>query len=218
VRWKHHRALNPIRFFVTERGLAVVKGKKAMQIYKSTCFFRETTGKIALRLAWLILVPTLMVAQTIIPADPKVPAPKGLRFEGTWSCESTSSAGKLIVRPAQQPGHGSTGLGKNWTEIIEREASDSGHYFVAYDRDKQQFMIIDPDDPAYAAYSTTGWHDSTLTLTPIPGRTQTPPWHRLVYEVQGPTQFTISWQLWKDKGWNVQPVFTCKKQIKTLSK
>jgi hypothetical protein len=210
--------LNRIRFFVTERRLALVKEKKAMQIYKSLCFFCETAGKIALRLAWLIVMPTLLLAQTIIPADPKVPAPKGLRFEGTWSCGGTSSAAKLTVRPAQQPGHSSTGLGKNWTEIIQRDGSASGHYFVAYDRDKQEFMMIDPEDPAYAAYATDGWHDDRLTLTPIVGGAQSSPWYRLIYEVQGPAQFTISWELWNDKDWNVQSVFTCKKQVKAYSK
>jgi len=39
-----------------------------------------------------------------------------------------------------------------------------GHCFVAYDRDKRQFVFIDADDPACAAHSTDGWHDHLLTL------------------------------------------------------
>jgi hypothetical protein len=35
----------------------------------------------------------------------------------------------------------------------------AGSYFVAYDRDKQQFDTIDADDPANDAYSTDGCRD-----------------------------------------------------------
>ena len=45
-----------------------------------------------------------------------------------------------------------------------------GHCFVAYDRDKRQFVFIDADDPACAAYSTDGWHDHLLFRPGIVGQ------------------------------------------------
>ena len=117
-----------------------------------------------------------------------------------------------MISQAHHRDHGSTGLGETWTEIIEKDGQTLGHYFVAYDRDKRQFVMIDANDPAYAAYSTEGWHDRRLTLTPVVDQTLSSPWYRLVYAVQSAVQFTITWELQRESGWIVKSVSTCNRQ------
>ena len=85
------------------------------------------------------------------------------------------------------------------------------HYFVAYDKDKQQFVMIDADDPSYAAYATDGWHDRKLTLTSIDSRGQLLPRHRYVYEINDDLQFTVSWELWREEVWIQRSFCTCRK-------
>jgi hypothetical protein len=174
--------------------------------------YARTAGKAAIQLALLLNAPTLAHSQTIVPVDRKVPPPKGFSFQGTWSCSDALTAGKLIVRPVRQVGQGALGLSNNWTEVIEEDGNTTGHYFIAYDRDKRQFVIIDADDPAYAAYSTDGWHDRQLTLTPVVSKEQSPPWHRLVYEVRSSAQFIVTWELWQEGGWNAESIFACNRK------
>ena len=51
-----------------------------------------------------------------------------------------------------------------WTEIRESQDGFNGKYFVGYDRDKSQFLMIDADDPALIAYFTEGWSGEKLVL------------------------------------------------------
>jgi hypothetical protein len=56
---------------------------------------------------------------------------------------------------------------KSWTEIRESQDDFKGNYFVGYDCDRSQFLMIDADDPASEAYFTEGWHGKTLLLTSV---------------------------------------------------
>jgi hypothetical protein len=64
-------------------------------------------------------------------------------------------------------GGASLRLPESWTEIRESQDDFNGGYFVGYDRDRSQFLMIDADDPASEAYFTEGWHGKTLLLTSV---------------------------------------------------
>jgi hypothetical protein len=85
----------------------------------------------------------------------------------------------------------------------------AGNYFVAYDRDKHQFVMIDADDPAYAAYSTDGWRDRELTLTSEDTRLM--PRHHLVYKIEGRYQFSVIFAVWESAAWVTSSSSTCHK-------
>jgi hypothetical protein len=80
---------------------------------------------------------------------------------------------------------------------------------VGYDRDKQQFILIDAEDPAYAAYSTDGWRDREVTLTSVD--TQLMPRHRLIYRVEGRYQFTVTFAVWDSAAWVTFSNSVCRK-------
>ena len=139
-------------------------------------------------------------AQTIIPVDPSFPAPDGFTFQGSWKCGDGTDEGMLKVgKPVNRNGRHSRSLASTWTEIRETDQDVAGNYFVAYDREKRQFIMIDADDPAYAAYSTDGWRDRELTLTSV--EIQQMPRHRLVYKIEGRYQFTVAFAVWESAAW-----------------
>ena len=80
---------------------------------------------------------------------------------------------------------------------------------MAYDRDKRQFVIIDAVDPAYAAYSTDGWHTRELTLTSE--ETQLIPKHRLVFKIEDRNQFTVTYAVLDNTSWVSQSSSACRK-------
>jgi len=82
---------------------------------------------------------------------------------------------------------------------------------VAYERDKQQLIVMDADDPAYGVYSTDGWRDRELTLTSKVGTDQQRPQHRFVYKVLAAHQFTVTYAVWQDAAWASQSTCTCRK-------
>jgi hypothetical protein len=143
-------------------------------------------------------------AQTIVPVDARFPSPDGFIFEGSWKCEDKSGGegrgwqarpsrrGGILER-LRQRGRGSRRRPNIW----------SGHYVVAYDRDKRQFIMIDADDPAYVAYWTDGWRDREITLTSE--ETQLMPNHRLVYKVDDRHQFSVTYAVWDHDTWATQP-------------
>jgi hypothetical protein len=84
--------------------------------------------------------------------------------------------------------HHSTGgaslrLPGSWTKIRESQDDFNGNYFVGYDRDRSQFLMIDADDPASEAYFTEGWHGKTLLLTSVNKKSQSVLPHRIQYDV-----------------------------------
>ena len=105
-------------------------------------------------------------AQTIIPVDPSFPAPDGFSFQGSWKCGDSAGEGMLKVgKPVNRNGSHSRSLASTWTEIRETDQYLAGNYFVAYNREKRQFIMIDADDPTSVAYFTEGWSGKKLVLT-----------------------------------------------------
>jgi hypothetical protein len=157
-------------------------------------------------------MPANAMAQTIIPVDPRFPPPDGFSFEGSWKCGGPSAPGVLVVgKASNRNGWRSGALTSTWTEIGETEQELVGNYFVAYDRDKQQFIMIDADDPAYAAYSTAGWRDRQLTLTSE--QTQLMPRHRLVFRIDDRHQLTVMFAVWDSATWNTNSSFACRRTV-----
>jgi len=174
------------------------------------------TPKIQLRLtrfrsiAAFVLIAGTAGAQTIIPVDGKFPPPDGFSFEGSWKCADPAGGGTLKVsKPSNGKSWHSRSLASTWTKIRETDQDLAGSYFVAYDRDKQQFIMIDSDDPAYVAYSTDGWRGHELTLTSED--TQPMPRHRLVYKIDGRYQFTVIFAVWDSATWVTSSSSTCRK-------
>jgi len=150
------------------------------------------------------------IAQTIIPVDGRFPPPGGFSFQGSWKCEDPAGGGTLKVsKPSNGSGWYPRSLASTWTEIWETDQDLAGDYFVAYDRDRQQFIMIDADHPAYAAYSTDGWRGRELTLTSE--ETQRMPRHRLVYKIEGRDQFGVIFDLWESASWVTSSSSTCRK-------
>jgi hypothetical protein len=164
----------------------------------------------AILVAGFVSLYATAVAQTIIPVDARFPPPDGLTFQGIWKCEDSSGGGTLrIGNLAGRRAWHRRSLASVWTEIIETAPPLAGHYFVAYDRDKRQFIMIDADDPAYVVYSTNGWRDRELTLTAE--ETQLMPKHRLVYRVESRHQFTVTYAVWEHDTWVTQSRGPCRK-------
>lgn len=168
-----------------------------------------------IRIFVLLTASTTAVAQTIVPVGAKFPAPQGLIFQGYWKCSGNSEGGTLQVgRRTHHTWRQSRVLGSSWTEITETGQSLVGLYFVGYDRDKQEFVMIDADDPAYAVYTTDGWHDRELTLSSSNSLGQMFPRHRFVYQVVDPHQFTVTFQMEggeEGAAWTTQSSCTCRK-------
>jgi hypothetical protein len=164
----------------------------------------------AIFVAGFVILSVIAAAQTIVPVAARFPPPDGFAFQGSWKCEDNSGGGTLRVgKPGHRMRWPAGALASTWTEVTETAQNLVGRYFVAYARDKQQFIMIDADDPAYAVYSTDGWRDHELTLTAE--ETQLMPKHRLVYKVDDPHQFTVIYAVWDRDGWVTESIGTCRK-------
>jgi hypothetical protein len=150
------------------------------------------------------------VAQTIIPVDARFPPPDGFSFQGTWKCGDPAGAATLKVgQPSNRSGWRPRSLASTWTAIRETDQDMAGNYFVAYDRDKHQFIMIDADGPASATYSTDGWRGRELTLTSEDTRLM--PRHRLAYKIEGRDQFSVIFAVWESASWVTSSSSTCHK-------
>lgn len=160
---------------------------------------------------WLALtVPAR--GQTIVPVDRALHAPLGLTFRGRWQCSEGSSSARLKVEGRiRMAGRSARALGLAWTEIAESQEGFNRRYFVGYDRDHRQFLIIDAEDPAYAAYQTDGWEERRLTLTSVSRRGPLFPTDRFVYEVNRPYEFTVAWEWLDGNAWTARDRYTCRK-------
>jgi hypothetical protein len=167
---------------------------------------------VALSVAGVLAVTMPASGQTIVPVDEAFPPPLGLTFQGQWQCDDASSRGTLqIGRPNPRQTRDQRQLGHAWTEITESQEGLTGHYFVGYDRDHRQFVIIDADDPAFAAYQTDGWRAGTLTLTPVTRTDQSSQTDRFVYVVSGSSEFRVAWEWLEGTVWTKKSRYTCRK-------
>jgi hypothetical protein len=148
--------------------------------------------------------------QTIFPVARQFPPPMGLKFRGDWRCSDENSSAMLKVGSTNfAAGSSMKRLGSGWATVVESQEGQFGHFYVGYDRDHKQFVVIDADDPAYAAYQTDGWQDGKLTLTPINVAAQST--DRFVYEVKSSREFTVVWESLEGTTWIGGSRYTCRK-------
>ena len=178
----------------------------------------RTAGKIRIAFAILVGFAGLMAglskarAQMIIPEDRTLHPPQGFDFRGQWTCGAGASIAYLEVGNQNRATGGATlRLSEPWTEIRESQDGFNGNYFVGYDRDKSQFLMIDADDPTSVAYFTEGWSGKELVLTSTNGKDQLAPPHRIQYVVNDSHQFTVTWEMLEDTNWKGEPSFMCSK-------
>jgi len=149
-------------------------------------------------------------AQMIIPMDRRLHPPQGLDFSGQWNCGAGASIAYLEVGNQNRATGGATPrLPGPWTEIRESQDGFNGKYFVGYDRDKSQFLMIDADDPALIAYFTEGWSGEKLVLTSTNGKDQFELPHRIQYVVNDSHRFTVTWEMLEGTDWKAEPSLMC---------
>jgi len=177
---------------------------------------RRTSGKILTAFVILVGFATLIVvfprtgAQMIVPVDRRLHPPEGFDFGGHWNCGGDSSIAHLEVgnrdrstggEPPRLPGP--------WTEIRESQDGFNGDYFVGYDPDKSQFLMIDADDPTSVAYLTDGWNGNRIMLTSTNETYQLALPHRIQFDVNDSHRFTVTWELLEGAAWKAEPAFKC---------
>lgn len=166
---------------------------------------------LAAQMAGVLALALSASAQTVVPVDRSFRPPMQLNFSGDWKCSDGGATGLLKVAGTHRKKKLlAYALGSAWTEIVESQDGLNGEYFVGYDRDHQQFLIIDAEDPAYAAYQTDGWKDRKLTLTQL-SRTGEAPTDRFVYEVSSADEFVVTWEWLQATRWEVKNHYTCRK-------
>ena len=177
---------------------------------------RRTTAKIrtafaiAVGFAGLIAVFPRASAQMIVPVDRRLHPPDGFEFSGQWNCVDGVSIAHLEVgKRNRSTGGASLRLPGPWTEIRESQDGFNGNYFVGYDRDRRQFLMIDADDPASEAYFTEGWHGKTLLLTSVNNKSQSVLPHRIQYDVDDSHRFTVTWEMLEGTAWKAEPGVKC---------
>ncbi len=160
--------------------------------------------------AGLIAVLPTARAQMIIPVDRRLHPPQGLEFGGQWNCGAGASIAYLEVGNQNRATGGATlRLPGPWTEIRESQGGFNGNYFVGYDRDKSQFLMIDADDPTSIAYVTEGWNGPKLMLASTNDKDQLARPHRILYVVNDSHRFTVTWEMLEGTEWKAEPSFTC---------
>jgi hypothetical protein len=148
----------------------------------------------------------------IVPVDRTLHPPKGFDFSGEWNCGEGASPAHLEVE-SRKLSTGSTALRLPgpWTEIRESQNGFNGNYFVGYDRDKSQFIMIDADDPSSVEYLTEGWNREELMLTSTNDKDQLALPHRIQFDINDSHRFTVTWELLDGAAWKAEPDFMCTK-------
>ena len=151
-------------------------------------------------------------AQMIVPVDRRLHPPQGFDFSGQWNCGAGASIAYLEVgNQNRAKGSATLRLLGPWTEIRESQDGFTGNYFVGYDRDKSQFLLIDADDPTSLSYFTAGWTGKTLMLTSTNNKDQSALAHRIQYVVNDSHQFTVTWEMPEGTDWKAEPSVVCNK-------
>jgi len=149
-------------------------------------------------------------AQMIVPVDRTLHPPEGFDFGGQWNCGDGASIAHLEVGNRNRSIRWvSLRLPEPWTEIRESQGGFNGDYFVGYDRDKSQFLMIDADDPASVAYFTEGWNGNKLLLTSTNDKGPLALPHRIQYDVDDSHRFTVTWEMLEGTAWKAEPGVEC---------
>ena len=149
-------------------------------------------------------------AQMPIPVATSLITPLGLDFHGEWTCRDGASVAHIKVQE-QHHGHSTLDLSGLWTALTERQEGITLHYFIGYDRDKNELLMIDADDPASLSYLTEGWRGTHLIFKSVDASDREFPSHQICYEIKSSKQFTVSWEILDGGRWIGDPVFTCNK-------
>jgi len=176
----------------------------------------RTTRKIRVALAIVVGLSSLIAAfpraraQMIVPVDRRLHPPQGLDFSGQWNCGAGASIAHLEVGNQNRATGGATPrLPGPWTEIRESQDGFNGNYFVGYDRDKSQFLMIDADDPTSIAYFTEGWNGQKLMLASTKDKDQLARPHRILYVINDSHRFTVTWEMLEGTEWKAEPGVMC---------
>jgi hypothetical protein len=124
------------------------------------------------------------------------------------ACTSMTVSGGNAVHLPSTPPEARHFVYRN-PRIRESQDDFNGNYFVGYDRDRSQFLMIDADDPASEAYFTEGWHGKTLLLTSVNDKSQSALPHRIQYDVDDSHRFTVTWELLEGTAWKAEPSVKC---------
>jgi hypothetical protein len=173
----------------------------------------RTAFAIAVGFASLMAVFPRARAQMIVPVDRTLHPPDGFDFSGQWNCGDGVSIAHVDVENRNRSSRGAAFRpeGGAWTEIRESQDGFNGDYYVGYDRDKSQFLMIDADEAASVAYSTEGWNGNKLLLTSTNDKGQLGLPHRIQYDVDDSRQFTVIWEILEGAAWKADPGFKCTK-------
>ena len=103
-------------------------------------------------------------AQMIVPGDRRLHPPQGFHLSGEWKCGAGASIAYIEVGNHNRATGATLRLLGPWTEISESQDGFNGDYFVGYDRDKSQCLMIDADAPTSVAYFIEGWRETGSCL------------------------------------------------------
>ncbi len=156
----------------------------------------------------LALIPAH--TQTVLPISPKFPPPAGLTFAGQWECRAGDQTARLQVTPDRAPHRELASSAKGgWATLTESQEGIVAHFRVGYDRDANEFLLIDTDDPGYEVFRPEGWIGSTMTLTYVVKPENNFPANRFVYHVDNSSQFTVAWEERDNGEWKSRDTYIC---------
>ena len=178
-------------------------------------FFGRLISEALKAITIIVMLSAASFAQLIIPVDKKMPTPNGFDFQGTWKCGDGSDSAYLQVglnrRQYWHRKHREYRQTLHWTQLKEKDSDFTGHFFVAYDRDKQQFVMIDADDPAYSAFTVERWTETTVILSSVTALKSFGWDFRWIYEFEGPDKFRVSLEEKDGSTWQPRTACECRR-------
>jgi len=151
-------------------------------------------------------------AQTVVPFSSRFPPPSGLSFAGDWECRNGDQTARMHVTPDRViHRHLVPSNQAGLALVTESQEGLVEHYLVGYDRDANEFLLLDVDDPSYESFRPEGWTGSTMTLTFVASPVNQMPPNRFVYHVENSVRFTVSWEEYEGSEWRSRDTYVCTK-------